>query len=132
MIAPLGSLTEGVPHGYCNSSDQSGSSLAVGAGGGPQAQRGGTHRYLLPSAPRPCPLLWPWGRGAAPGDAGWPACPLEGGGTSGGTGDVPLPPAWLDVRLAPCLPAGADARGTVCGASEPGVWRDRASCPRCL
>src|SRR5262245_17686677 len=101
MLAPLGSLTAGVPHGFGHASDQSGSFLAVGAGGGPQTQRGGTPRYLLLAAPRPCPLLWPWGRGAAPGDSGGPSCPLEGGGTSGGTRAVTLAPAWLDARLAP-------------------------------
>src|SRR5215467_4948353 len=43
MMAPLGSLVEGVPHGYCHSSDQSGGPLAFGAGGAPQTQRGGAH-----------------------------------------------------------------------------------------
>src|ERR1043166_9448498 len=33
MMAPLGSLAEGVPHGSCNASDQSGGPLAFGAGG---------------------------------------------------------------------------------------------------
>src|SRR4029453_17014111 len=101
MMAPLGSLTEGVPYGSCHSSDQSGGPLAFGAGGSPQAQRGSAHRYLLPSAPRQGPLLWPWGRGSTPGNSGWPSCPLKGGGTSGGTGDVTLTPAWLDASLAP-------------------------------
>ena len=40
MIASFRSLAEGVPHGHCYSSDQSGGPLAFGAGGGPQAQRG--------------------------------------------------------------------------------------------
>ena len=27
-------------------------------------------------APRACPLVWPWRRSSAPGDSGWPSCPL--------------------------------------------------------
>src|SRR5215475_9858577 len=75
-MAPLRSLVEGVPYDSCNSADQSHGPLAIGARGSPQAQRGSAYRYLLPSTPRQCPLLWPWGRGAAPGDSGWPSCPL--------------------------------------------------------
>src|SRR5215475_13854729 len=44
MIHPLGKLAERVPHGDCDSADQSRGPLAFGAGGSPQAQRGGAHR----------------------------------------------------------------------------------------
>src|SRR5262249_50930125 len=76
MMAPLRSFAEGVPHGHCYSSDQSRGPLAFGAGGGPQAQHRCAHRYLLPAAPRPCALVWPWSRSPAPGDSRWPSCPL--------------------------------------------------------
>ena len=76
MMHPLGKLAEGMSHGGCDSSDQSRGSLAFGAGGGPQAQRGCAHRYLLSSAPSSCPLVWPWRGGPAPGDSRRPSCPL--------------------------------------------------------
>src|SRR5215510_11839444 len=58
MIHSLGKLAERVPHGDCDSADQSRGSLAFGAGGSPQAQRGGPHRYLLPSTPRSFFFEW--------------------------------------------------------------------------
>jgi hypothetical protein len=95
MMEPLKSLAEEGPHGRCNSADQSGGPLTFGAGSGTQAQRGCAHRYLLPSAPRKCPLVWPWSRSPAPSDSRWPSCPLQGGGTSGGTWDGTRTPPGL-------------------------------------
>jgi hypothetical protein len=69
MMAPLAKLAEGMPQGASNAADQSRGPLAFGAGGSPQAQRGCPHRYLLPSALRSYPFVWPWGGGAAPGDS---------------------------------------------------------------
>ena len=83
-------LAEEVPYGDCDSADQSRGPLAFGTGGGPQAQRGCPDRYLLPSAPCACALVWPWSRGPAPGDSRWPSCAREGGGTAGGAWMLPL------------------------------------------
>ena len=44
--------------------------------GSSAAQNRCAHRYLLPSTPRACPLVWPWRRSPAPGDSRWPSCPL--------------------------------------------------------
>src|SRR5215471_20065231 len=90
MIHPLGNLAERVPHGDCDSADQSRGPLAVGTRGRPQAQRGCPHRYLLSSAPCSYPLVWAGSGGPAPGDSRWPSCPLEGGSTFGGARDAPL------------------------------------------
>src|SRR5262249_46095794 len=76
MMQPLPKLAEGVAHGGCDSADQSRGPFAFGAGGHTQAQRGSAHRYFLPSTPRPCPLVWPWRGGPAPGDSRWPSCSL--------------------------------------------------------
>src|SRR5215510_4015566 len=93
LIEPLGQLAARVPHGGRDASDQSRGPLTVGAGGGTQAQRGGAHRYWLPSTPWAYALLWTWGGGAAPGDSGRPSCPLPGRDTLGGARDVAAPPA---------------------------------------
>jgi hypothetical protein len=61
MMPPLRRLAEGVPHGGRDSTDQSRGPLAVGARGGTHAQRGDAHRYLRPSAPRPCLVVWSGG-----------------------------------------------------------------------
>ena len=76
MRSPLAKLAEGVPHGSVDAAEQSRRSLACGAGGDTQAQRGIAHRYSLPATPRPCPLVWPWRGGPAPGDSRWPSCAL--------------------------------------------------------
>src|SRR5215475_10399799 len=101
MMAPLSSFAEGVPHGRYHASHPSGSPLAFGAGGRAPASNRCAHRYLLPSTPRACSLVWPWRSSPTPGDSRWPSCSLEGGGTAGGAWDVPLTPAWLDAYLTP-------------------------------
>src|SRR4029434_5657061 len=100
-MAPLAQLAARVPHGDDDAAEQSRGPLPFGARGGPQAQRGGAPRYLLPAAPRACPVVWPGSGGHGPGDSRWSSCPLEGGGTSGGTWDVTPAPARPPARLAP-------------------------------
>jgi hypothetical protein len=101
MMQPLAQLVERVPHGDDESAEQARGPLAFGARGGPPAQRGCPHRDLLPSAPGACPGVWPGSGGPGPGDSRWSSCPLEGGGTSGGTWAVPPAPARPPARLAP-------------------------------
>src|SRR5262245_16361323 len=101
MLHPLGNLAARVPHGACDSADPSRGPLAFGAGGSPQAQRGGAHRYLLSAAPGACALVWPWRGGPAPGASRWSSCPLSGGGTPGGAWHAPPAPAWPHTHLAP-------------------------------
>src|SRR5262249_37551951 len=74
MMTALGNLVEGLPHGDCNSANQSRGSLTFGAGGDTQAQRSGAPRYLLSSAPCSCPLVWPWCGGPPAGDSRWSSC----------------------------------------------------------
>jgi len=100
-MQPLAKLADTGPHGDDDAADQARGPLPFGARGGPQAPRGCPHRYLLPSAPRACPVVWPGSGGPGPGDARWSSCPLEGGGTAGGTWDVPPTPARPPARLAP-------------------------------
>jgi len=54
-MPPLERLAEGVSQGDGEASEQSRGPLASGAGGRPQAQRGGAPRYLLSSASCPYP-----------------------------------------------------------------------------
>src|SRR5215475_7225716 len=93
MMPPLASLPEGVPHDRHDASDPPRGPLALGVGGGTQAPGGCAHRYLLLAAPRQCPLVWPWGRGAALGDSRWPSYALQGGNAIGGTRHVAPPSA---------------------------------------
>src|SRR5262245_12096234 len=53
MMAPLGSLAAGVPHGHGHSAAQFRGPLACGTGGGPQAPGSTAPRYLLRAIPRP-------------------------------------------------------------------------------
>src|SRR5262249_14290200 len=113
MMTSLSRLAEGRPHGDCDSADSACGPLAVGAGSGPQAQRVGPHRYLLPAAPRAYPLPWPVRRGPAPRHSRWSSWPVQGGGTLGGARHAPRAPGWPRTRVAERLPPRSDSRGAV-------------------
>ena len=129
MLASLSSLTEGGPQGHGQSADPSGGPLACGAGGGRTLNIAARSDPFCP--PHPAPV-----RSCGRGVAALRRAILDGhqaldkgGGTSGGTWDVPLPPAWPDAHLAPCVPAGAEPRRGVGGVSAPGGWGDGAPSP---
>src|SRR5262249_11377798 len=76
-MPPLAPRAEGVPHDGYDCAAQSRGPCACGAGGDTPAPWGRAPRDVLPAPPRPCPHVWPWRGGSAPGDARWPSCALS-------------------------------------------------------
>src|SRR5262245_57989701 len=132
MMSPPEELVEEVPHGSSDPANQPGGSFAVGTGSHTQAPGGCAHRYLLPSAPCPCPFVWPWRGGPAPGHSRWSSGPLEGGNTLRGARDAPLAPGSPGTSVAQRLPPRTDSRCAVCRAAPPRLWCHRTQRPACL